>query len=95
MISPEEPDELPPFVFVPCATHVKDPADAVVEFRRVNDDRLALMVYSSLDQLRSCCGEQQPWLRIPTPVLEHLQDVQPFELVLLDVVIPPELRTTA
>ncbi|QFU91239.1 SAV_915 family protein [Amycolatopsis sp. YIM 10] len=94
----ENPDsgaavEFPSFVFVPCAAHVKDPADAIVEFRRVSDGRLALMVYSSLDQLKSCCGEQQPWLWTPTPVLEHLKQVQPYDFAVLDVVIPEEHRT--
>ncbi|QUH03934.1 hypothetical protein HUO13_26740 [Saccharopolyspora erythraea] len=84
--------ELPAFVYLPCTTHVQDPADAVVEFRRVADDRLALMTYSSLDQLKSCCGDQQPWLGVPTSVLEHLHQAQPYDLVLVDVVIPEELR---
>ncbi|UJW32047.1 hypothetical protein L3Q67_44005 [Saccharothrix sp. AJ9571] len=86
--------EFPPVVYLPCEAHVQDPADAVVELRRTNDSRMALMAYSALDRLKSCCGEQQPWLLLPTKMLERIQRVQPFELVLLDVVIPPELRTT-
>lgn len=89
--APDRP-ESPPFVYLPCTTHVQDPADAVIEFRRVTGDRLALMVYSSLDQLKSCCGEGQPWLAVPTPVLEHLGQVHPYELALLDVALPEEHR---
>ncbi|EHR61077.1 SAV_915 family protein [Saccharomonospora cyanea] len=82
-----------PFVYLPCATHVDDVADAIVEFRRLTDDRLALMAYTSLRQLTSCCGEQQPWLALPPSALEYLRQVQPFDLVLFDVVIPQEHRT--
>lgn len=85
--------ELPPMVYLPCEAHVQDPADAVVELRRTNDDQMALMTYSALDRLKYCCGEQQPWLLLPTGVLRHLRSAHRFDVVLLDVVIPPELRT--
>ncbi|PXY32825.1 hypothetical protein BAY60_08760 [Prauserella muralis] len=86
------PPEFPPVVYLPCATHTEDPADAVVELRRTRDGRMALMAYSALDRLKYCCGEQQPWMVVPTPTLQRIQQVQPFELVLLDVIIPPEHR---
>ncbi|QFU91981.1 SAV_915 family protein [Amycolatopsis sp. YIM 10] len=91
--SVEAPPDLPPVVYLPCVDHVTDPADAVIELRRMADERLAIMAYSALDRLRSCCGEQKPWVVMPTAVLARYRQVQEFHLILLDVAIPPEDRT--
>ncbi|PRX47000.1 hypothetical protein B0I33_10697 [Prauserella shujinwangii] len=79
---------LPPVVYLPCVEHVRNPQDAVVEYRRTNDHRVALLVYSALDRLQSCCGDDQPWVVCPTTMLAPLMQAVPFDLVLLDVVIP-------
>lgn len=86
------PQGFPPVVYLPCAGHVTDPADAVIELRQTRDGRMALMAYSALDRLKYCCGDQQPWLVIPTAHLDKIQQVQHFDLVLLDVIIPDEFR---
>jgi hypothetical protein len=86
------PPEFPPVVYLPCASHVSDPTESVVELRKTRDGRMALMAYSALDRLKYCCGDQQPWMVVPTPTLDKIQQVQPFDLLLLDVVIPPEHR---
>ncbi|MCO1582676.1 hypothetical protein M8C13_43720 [Crossiella sp. SN42] len=46
----------------------------------------------ALDRLLRCCGAEQPWVVVPAPNLERLRQSRPFELVLLDVAIPEELR---
>ncbi|SFQ21567.1 hypothetical protein SAMN05421810_105206 [Amycolatopsis arida] len=86
------PPDFPPVVYLPCATPAADPAEAVVEMRRTRDGRMALLAYSALDRLKYCCGEQQPWMVVPTPMLDQIQRARPFELLLLDVVIPAEHR---
>nr|WP_245901097.1 SAV_915 family protein [Prauserella shujinwangii] len=53
------------------------------------------MVYSALDRLHYCCGDDQPWMVVPTPVLEDIRQAQPYDLILLDVIIPPEHRHAA
>ena len=85
--------EFPPFVYLPCSEHVSKPEDAVLELRRSKDGRTALMVYSALDRLKYCCGTEQPWMVTPTEVLNELHKTQPFDLLLLDVIIPEEFRT--
>lgn len=35
------PPEFPPVVYLPCATHTEDPADAVAELRQTRDGRMA------------------------------------------------------
>lgn len=86
------PKDFPPVVYLPCESHVEDPHDAVVQMRETRDGRMALLVYSALDRLHSCCGEQQPWLVMPTAELGKLQEARHFDLVVLDVVIPEEHR---
>lgn len=82
--------ELPPVVYVPSVEPVHDPASARVEMRRTRDGRTALLVYSALDRLRRCCGPSQPWVLVRTTALEDIHTAQPFDLLLMDVVIPTE-----
>jgi len=53
---------------------------------------VALLAYSALDRLHTCCGAQQPWIVLPTAILDKLQQDNPFELLLLDVMIPEDER---
>lgn len=89
------PPDYPPVLYVPCARDVTDPDDLEVEYRTTRDGRLALLVYSALDRLHRCCGAGQPWFLMPTPKLQVLHEVRPFDLVLLDVVLPEELQRPA
>lgn len=85
--------EFPPFVYLPCSENVSKPENAVLELRRTRDGRTALLVYSALDRLKYCCGAEQPWMVMPTEVLNALHQTQPFDLLLLDVIIPEGFRT--
>lgn len=82
-------------LYVPCVKHVKDPDDLEVEYRSTRDGRTALLVYSALDRLHACCGMGQPWFLMPTLKLDDLYQVQPFDTVLLDVVLPDDLKKPA
>lgn len=48
--------------------------------------------YSALDRLITCCGDDQPWFTLPTAHLQTLHDVQAFDLVLLDLMVPEHSR---
>lgn len=86
------PADYPPILYVPCARHVSDPDDLEVDYRTTADGREALLVYSALDRLHRCAGPAQPWFLMPTVKLQELYAVRPFDLVLLDVVVPEEHR---
>lgn len=86
------PPDFPPVVYLPCVERVEDPQQAHVEMRTTRDGRVALLAYSALDRLHECCGEAQPWIVMPTAALDGLQQAQPFQMLLLDVVIPEEHR---
>ena len=86
------PADFPPVVYLPCAEKVSDATQARVELRRTKDDRTALLAYSALDRLHTCCGHEQPWIVLPTSALDELQKLQPFQLLLMDVMIPEDKR---
>jgi hypothetical protein len=45
--------------------------------------------------LVDCCGDEQPWVVMPTVRLEQVRQGTRFELLLLDVEIPEEFRRRA
>ncbi|MGH3901174.1 MAG: SAV_915 family protein [Pseudonocardiaceae bacterium] len=85
----------PPVVYVPCSPLNPEDEELSVDLRRTRDGKLALLVYSALDRLVTCCGEQQPWVVLPTANLEKIRENTDFELILLDIEIPHELRRLA
>ena len=85
---------LPPFVYLPVAPGGA-PDDAEVELRTLTDGRVALLAYSALDRLETCCGPHQPWRAFPTAVLDDIATQQPYDLVLLDHPLPTEVRHPA
>lgn len=89
------PDDYPPILYIPAMNEVTDPADLEVEYRVTRDGRTSLLVYSALDRLHRCRGKEQPWFILPTSELQKLYDVRPFDLVLLDVVVPEDARIGA
>ncbi|SDI62600.1 hypothetical protein SAMN05444695_10996 [Rhodococcus triatomae] len=64
----------------------------MIDMRTTRDGRTAVLTYSALDRLKSCCGDDQPWLVAPSAFLEQLRAIRPFDLVLLDVEIPEHER---
>lgn len=86
------PRNYPPFLYIPCLEHVRDAAGAQALYRTTKDGRSALLVYSALDRLLDCCGEDQPWFGMPTKDLQLLHDVRPFDVVYTDVYVPEERR---
>jgi hypothetical protein len=82
----------PPVVYVPCSTVGVGDDSLNVDLRPTRDGRLGLLVYSALDRLVTCSGDNQPWVVMPTASLEKVRLETSFELILLDVVIPDEFR---
>ncbi len=80
----------PPVVYVPCERPPAPDGELTVDLRRTRDGQLALLVYSALDRLVSCCGPQQPWVVMPTASLEQVNERARFDMILLDMDIPEE-----
>lgn len=89
------PKNFPPVVYLPVLAEVQRIEDAEIMLRRTRDGRIACLAYSALDRLHDCCGDDQPWMWTPTVALDALQEVRPFDLLLLDLYIPEEIRGDA
>jgi len=89
---------LPPVLYVPAGQHsTTKSADgteiySTIELRRTDDGRTALMVYSALDRLISCCGEHQSWVLVTSENLTKIHAAQPYDVILLDAALPQNLR---
>jgi hypothetical protein len=83
----------PPVVYVPCAP-AQAPEDLTIDLRPTRDGRLALLVYSAMDRLIAHCGPAQPFTVLRTEDLEQVRLATGFELILLDLDIPEQLRRT-
>lgn len=86
--SPDTQVPLPDQVYVPVAAAQPDQAETGFELRRLDDDRTALAVYSSLDQLVECCGAGQPWYLLHRTGALYLRDRLAADLLILDLPIP-------
>ncbi|MGH3866070.1 MAG: SAV_915 family protein [Pseudonocardiaceae bacterium] len=83
---------VPPMLYLPCDGFRSGDEELSVDFRRMGDGRLALLAYTALDRLVNCCGQVQPWVVVPASALDELDRHQPYDVILLDVEIPTELR---
>lgn len=66
---------------------------AELELRRRQDEQLVLLAYTSLELLVTGCGEQQPWIAVPVPELAQAQRSAKFDLIAVNVLLPPEMRS--
>lgn len=82
----------PPVVYVPCTRHTADVAELEVRHQTTQDGRRAVLVYSALDRLQTCCGEDQPWFLLPSRGLQAMHDLDPFDLVLMDMLVLEKAR---
>lgn len=78
-------------VYLPVDT---DADGQVTDFRmiRLGDGRVALLGYTALDRFVDAWGEHQSWLLFETRRIEEIQKAKPFDLKLLDVVVPEHFR---
>lgn len=82
--------QIPPVLYLPIRPGSTSEAPEV-ELRRLDDGRVALMVYTALDRLARCCGPHQAWVLYRTEDLSALRAASPFDVTLMDQSVPPEL----
>ena len=83
---------MPPVVYLPV---VVDEDGEIVDVRmiRLGDGRVALCAYTALDRFIACLGEQQPWMLVQTAQIGGINETKPFDVKLLDVLIPEPIRS--
>lgn len=91
----EADGEEPELAFVPSERANRGDTEVTLEFRRTNDDRLAVLAYTSLDALVAGCGERQPWVSMPVTSVQEVVERSGADVVLWDPALPPEQRRDA
>ncbi|GLZ50630.1 SAV_915 family protein [Actinomycetospora sp. NBRC 106378] len=71
---------------------VPDADEAVCELRLLVDDRLALPVYASVEELVACCGRAQPWMAVPAGRLGDLVAATGADGVVEGLALPDAAR---
>lgn len=87
----QEPDDLPEVLYLPCRPRAAD-EELTLELRPLEDGRLAMLVFTSLDRLVDGCGEAQPWVAVESPSIDLMLTHCDANVVLLDTVLPEHLR---
>lgn len=79
-------------VYLPSQRVSEGDHEAQLELRRLVDGRLAAVAYTTRERLIQSCGEGQPWVLLPTQVLEEYRERLGIDAVVLDAALPPEQR---
>ncbi len=53
---------------------------------------MAVVGYTALDRLHDACGAGHPWALLSLEQLEELHGGEPYDVMYLDLTMPPELR---
>ncbi|MFC5730724.1 MULTISPECIES: SAV_915 family protein [Nocardioides] len=81
----------PPVVYLPVQTDA-DGQVTDVKMLKLGDGRVALLAYTALDRLIDAWGDHQSWLLFETRKVDDIRQVKHFDVKLLDVDVPAELR---
>ncbi|TKG73194.1 MULTISPECIES: SAV_915 family protein [Prauserella] len=82
-------------VYLPSERVRQGDAEATVELRRLEDGRLVVLAYTSVEALVEGCGERQPWLSVRSEYLEQIVSGSGATEVLWNAVLPDEQRQEA
>ncbi|WP_009950386.1 SAV_915 family protein [Saccharopolyspora erythraea] len=63
-----------------------------MELRQTTGGALALVLYTSLERLVECCGEHQPWMKVPTKELPAVVEQVGAQVIREDVPLPGGTR---
>ncbi|MEC3978127.1 SAV_915 family protein [Amycolatopsis sp. H20-H5] len=83
---------LPPALYLPTGRATRERGGADIELRHTPDGRTALVAFTALDRLVSCCGEHQPWALVNTEHLGKIHAAKPYDVIVLDSPLPEPLR---
>lgn len=77
---------LPPVVYLACTQ--TDTGEWDPRLCWTDDGRIAILAYTALDRLVRLCGGNQPWVLMPTSLLDALGEHCPHDAILLDAAMP-------
>ncbi len=79
-------------VYLPSERAQRGDAEVTVEFRRIDDGRLVVLAYTSLDALVDGCGDRQPWVSLPAESIGEIVQASGADEVLWNQALPAEQR---
>lgn len=79
-------------VFVLCSRASPYDQEVQLELRHTTENALALMTYTSLERLVEGCGDQQPWISVPSAEVQQLAEQVAAQVILQDVPLPDDQR---
>lgn len=85
-------DEALQAVYIPTQLVGPQDQEARVELREDGEGQLAMLAYSSLEDLVRGCGKAQPWISVPVSRVSHVQREAGAQIVYWDVELPEEIR---
>ncbi|MCP2236824.1 SAV_915 family protein [Prauserella halophila] len=88
-------DDRPDEVYLPSERVHYGDEEATVELRRLEDERLVLLAFTSLEALVEGCGEGQPWLSVRSDYLNRIVTDSGATEVLWNAVLPDDQRQEA
>ncbi|MEB3371931.1 SAV_915 family protein [Saccharopolyspora mangrovi] len=90
----EQNGEEPEPVYLPLEKPLtSSDADATISMRELEDGRVAILVYTSLESLVVHCGDLQPWASVLPDQLGDIQARSGADMVAWDEPLPPEQRS--
>ncbi|QGK69144.1 hypothetical protein GIY23_05980 [Allosaccharopolyspora coralli] len=75
-------------VLVPTAEFSSVGDEAEIQFRRTDTGQLALPIYTSVESLVACCGEEQPWLAVTLDSLPEIVSTAGADGIVQDLPLP-------
>ncbi len=79
-------------LFVPCTDRHAGEHGVQLALKPLEDGRLAMLVFTSLDLLVAGCGEQQPWVALSETQVEEAFYASSADVVAVDAGLTPEQR---
>ncbi len=79
----------PSVVYLPCQRPMRSgERDSTLQLRRTDQGEFALPVFTSVDNLVTCCGEQQAWISINTTDLDGIAAQAGADGIAVDTPMP-------
>lgn len=85
-------EDVPETVYIPSERVRSREEDVTLELRRTTDGPLALVAFTSLEQLVEGCGNRQHWVAVRGHSLEDLRERSGADVIVWDAAIPIEDR---
>lgn len=96
VIEPEtfgtEDEQAPTVVWTPTAAPMRDGEHPPLVLREMQDGRVAMLAYTSLEEMTEGCGPGQPFISIDAEAVQVCQHLAEADVVLWNPVLAAEVR---